>query len=556
MAVVVKAGTITGSAETRKGTAGTTYYQILSGFNAPFLDSLALQKRSVDTVLVIASKRFTEEARASLERCADRDWRGRVTLWDGDELFKQFQRHLGPAALPENLRGAFADASAFDEHYELLPIGPGLKGKAQVAYLEDDLIRLVVAEKFPGSSRAAPFKVKVSGTVPRDVAEKLRNPAPTGTSVSIPGEGLRIEYPPILQALFQDQPLQEIRIGYHGARAVCSEPPRQLRLRLEVFKDSAPLAVWGPTTLLARDRHEDGLAWSNQHEASGLLASVEIHPDRPVDSRFSLGVDVPSEGIRVEELARALEFLEALSAGDKLVIHNDTEGRSAEEDLARSSFGSVENSGFDLVRCLLAIQRRYGLRLILKSIEICPEEYYQIIELGHLILDGEVGFSNFELVGTPETRDALYSQIAGKPSVFLSGPRTYRFLGFETTERLDYHFTDPRLDCNELKAGQLCLGISGSTQVLRFHDITTEPCVNQEASRPSALSSGPVPSHAGASGASGSEEQNHLTREPPRQGRDWQWLAPEQAGFPRAGSAVLSGSSRPDDTPADRTSEG
>lgn len=489
VAVVAKPGVVNGSAETGKRTAGGVYYQIKSCFNAPFVDSLALQTRQVDRVIVIASHRYTEEARISLERCADSEWRDQVTLWDGDELFNQLKRHLGPAALHENLRSVLADASAFDEHYELLPVGPGLKGKAQVGYVDKDQIRLVLAEKCPEASQAAPFTVKITGRVHRDVAQRLLNPGLAGGFVTIPGEGIEIEYPPILQSMFQEHRLEEIRIGRVSAGNPPHEPPKELCLRLEVLKDSELLATWGSMTLRSNNLDAGGLAWSNQHEGSGLLLHGEIHPGRPADSRFNLGMDVPPSGIKVEQLDRAIEFLEALSSGDTLVIHNITEGRLAEEDLTRCSFAPLERSGCVLVRCLLAIQRRYGCEFVLTSLTLRSEEHDQILELGQLILDGEVGFHNLAIVGTAETRDTLSSQIAGNPGALLSGRRTYNFLGFETTESLGYHFKEPRLHCEDLGEGQFRLAISGTSQVLRFHDTPQNECETEGHATPSALSS-------------------------------------------------------------------
>lgn len=471
IAVVAKVGPIKGSAAPGKGTAQEVDFQIRSCFGEGHLAGSSLAKKRVQEVLVVTSGHFTEDARKALRRTASKKRRKRVRLWDGDRLWKEIQSHLGPAALHDNLRSLLAEASSVDDNYEFLLAGPALRGKAHFGFVENDQARLFIAEKYPGASQEVPFTIRVRGRVPPDFQDRLYSLGVGGEAFSIPGEGIEIEYPPLLQAMFQGHSLRDLRFGpVQTEHQPPAQVPQELALRLDVRKGSTRLAVWGPTVLRPIHQDADTVVWSNRHEGRGLAIKFELHRSQPPTMTMGVTAEIPCTSIAVGELARALDFCHALSAGDKLVIFNLAEEISVEEDLRQAAFPEPEGPLDSLVRCLQAIQSRYGHEFILSDSGVSSRDYHQIRELGYLLTEGSVAYENLQTIHTLDTCEALAALVEGSPGLLLTGRRVYQFLDFETSETVEFEISQPRIDREALPDGRFNVILSGSRQVVRLRD--------------------------------------------------------------------------------------
>jgi hypothetical protein len=155
IAVVVKAGNITGTAAPKKGSAGEVFNQVTQAFGAPGLDP-HLGDFKTDKVFVVCNGEISSSARASLKALFAGSPRSESIEFFGLERVWQLSReHFGPRALWSELT---------NNNRRLFDLG----GDAYRLKVEasDKGTRISIGEKYPGASVQHPITMNLSARFP------------------------------------------------------------------------------------------------------------------------------------------------------------------------------------------------------------------------------------------------------------------------------------------------------------------------------------------------------------------------------------------------------
>ena len=318
VAVVVKSKKVSGNTN-GAGSAAEIYYQVRQCLGEPTINAESLIEQAVDEVIVITNKTFTEPALKSLKSTCGVECSGKVRFWNGDRLWGEVARYLGPQSLLDEIKTIVNRVEQFDEHYVLAPYGYRKPGCGSIGEIRSDDIVLEISERYPGSSRIQPYVINLQS---RGKAAEALHKALTGEGGVVKGgpDEMQVSYPPILAAIMDGTSLAELRIK------PLSERPAKVAVAVSTISLTAIDAAGdqteiGPIHLKFASTDESGTTFSNCAQATALRVVVRSLGQENA-GQVGFGLEVPADGTSARALIQTVRFLDRLHKAVALVISN------------------------------------------------------------------------------------------------------------------------------------------------------------------------------------------------------------------------------------------
>lgn len=309
LAVVAKAGKLTGQADGSRSSAAAVKFQIDQCFGSPFIEATTLNRVDVHQCIVAVPEQVSNETKTSILSALGPERSRYVAFWSGHALWEMIERYLGPRTVLSKIQQSAELLEDASPHHRV------------TAQLSAGKIVLGVQAKHPDADRLEPLIFRGKFAFPdnesgRAVREALEAHVRTGSPVTIGAEFIKeFEVPPIVR---------QFTGGTVGRLELFPQPsPETASVDLVFVTSDGVISSLSQIRLKGVSAGTDVATFVSADDAAPLKLTLQL---RKKDRQGFVTFETRNEGCNVKPVLQLAYFQRAIAKGGSLSVSASEHG--------------------------------------------------------------------------------------------------------------------------------------------------------------------------------------------------------------------------------------